>query len=394
MNVLILTTSFPLFPKSISGIFIKRFISHLPDDVTPTILTPDGRMTAPKYVSGCRVITFRYAPKKLQLLAHEPGGLPVALKKNKLLFLLLPIFFSALVLACYREAKHNDLIHANWSICGFAAGLVSLVTKVPVLTTLRGTDVNLIHASFFCRSLVRWSLTLNDLVVTVSEPLARIISQNFPYNSHKIEIVANGVNDSFYSISPRSSSNKKLKLLTAGNLIAGKGVDQIIRALGSMDANLNWHLTILGSGPELENLKLLSQEENLSPQIIFEGQIEPDNVASFMQQSDIFIFASHAEGRPNVILEAMAAGLPIIASDIPTVAELIQDGQNGLLFPVGKIDILSKKIASLLEHPNERLILGAAARSFMLDKNFKWQHTAENYAELYRQILKKKQEQT
>ena len=94
MKIAVLTTSFPLTPDSMSGIFIYRLVAYLPREIQTTILTPSAKKTPAPNTHFFKLKCFRYAPSPWQILAHGPGGINAALKRNKLLYLLLPFFFS------------------------------------------------------------------------------------------------------------------------------------------------------------------------------------------------------------------------------------------------------------------------------------------------------------
>ncbi len=143
VRVALLTTSFPLNRDSVSGVFVWRLARSFPSTVLATVVTPcDTSGTPPVTIpDSYNVHCFRYAPWRWQLLAHQPGGIPVALQRSIAMRCLLPIFLVAMLIACFRVSRKADIIHANWSVNGAIAGLVGFFLKKPVVTTLRGEDV-------------------------------------------------------------------------------------------------------------------------------------------------------------------------------------------------------------------------------------------------------------
>jgi glycosyltransferase involved in cell wall biosynthesis len=109
-----------------------------------------------------------------------------------------------------------------------------------------------------------------------------------------------------------------------------------------------------------------------------------------MARSDVFVFASFAEGRPNVVLEAMAVGLPVIAGAIPAVSELIENGQQGLLFPPGDASALAEHMALLIKEPLTRQRLGEKAREYLDSLGLSWSESARDYARLYAKVAGKR----
>ncbi len=387
IRLTVLTTSFPLSPDSVSGLFIQRLVTHLPAAIETTVITPCATTPIRSQAQSCfKLHCFRYAPVSWQRLAQQPGGIPVALRKRKSLYLLVPFFLMAMFLACLRVARKSDVIHAHWSVNGVVAGLAGWLTRTAVLTTLRGEDVNRLERSRLSALFLRLCLLLNRRVVTVSSALRRTVARRYPAQAHKLVMIPNGVDGTLLSLRPRGGGDG-IRLLTIGSLIARKGVDQVLVALSQLPGSPGVELTIIGDGPERTALESLAISLNLASQVRFAGGVPPDQVPRHLERADIFILASHSEGRPNVVLEAMAAGLPVIATHIEGTDELIEDGETGLLFEPGRPNQLARRIATLVENPELRKRLGTAARQFIIDNRLSWQETARFYAGLYRELV-------
>lgn len=363
-------------------------INSLPADIQVTVLTPDSRAEKCIPVAAYSVIPFRYAPKSWQQLAHGSGGIMAALARNRLLLLLLPSFLGAnLVMSCWC-ARTADVLHANWSINGVIAGIAGLLCAKPVITTLRGSDVNLMEKSWLMRQLVRICLRRSKYVVTVSPSLKKNIDELFPHFASKVRVIANGIDKAFFLEKKDLSTEQAapVRLLYVGNLTPGKEVRLILEAAASLPAE-NWVLDIVGDGPEKNRLEAYCQDDTLTSRVIFHGAVAPEQVPLFMARADVFVFASCAEGRPNVVLEAMAARLPVLAAAIPAVLDLIEDGKQGLLFPVHDAEKLAEQLAHLINHPVERRIMGERARSTIESLGLNWQKSADQYAALYTEAL-------
>jgi len=386
MKVAVLTTSFPLTPDSMSGIFIYRLMAHLPREIQTTILTPSAKKSPAPNTPLFKLKCFRYAPSPWQILAHGPGGINAALKRNKLLYLLLPLFLVSMFSACVRLARKNDLLHANWSINGVIAGLAGKITHTPVITTLRGSDVNNIHASKTYRALLRLCLSLSRYTVTVSEAILQLVASEFPQYANRLIFIPNGVENTFLDIETRNPDGH-IRLLYVGSLVPGKGIDQILYALKQLEDLHNVSLSVVGDGPERSALELLTNTLGLSSQVRFHGFVPPHQIETYYQQTDIVILASFSEGRPNMVLEAMAAGLAVIASKIAGVEELINHGQTGILFTPGNVDELAQAIRVLSTDALLRKDLGGAAKNYIVENKLTWEETGHNYAGLYKKAF-------
>ncbi len=388
MKILLLTTSFPLTKDSRSGVFVLRLVESLPDGVRATVLTPDDCGTE-KYAVSSRyeLRPFRYAPKSWQRLAHGEGGITAALGQSKLNLLLLPALLCSCFMTTCWQARKADLIHANWSINGVIAGFAGLLWRKPVITTLRGSDVNMMTKSGLMRFLIRCCFGLSRQVVTVSPSLQQTLAARFPAFVDKISVIANGIAPAFFAAGEtRNNTASPPRFLYAGNLIPGKGVQVILEAAAAL-AEKDWLLDIVGDGPEREKLEAFCREKNLSGKVRFHGAVAPERMPDFMRQAYIFVFASFAEGRPNVVLEAMAAGLPVLASAIPAVQDLITPSKEGLLFPPGDARQLASQMAQILSSPGERRGMGEQARRTVAALGLSWEEAGRRYAALYKAAL-------
>ncbi|WP_457576235.1 glycosyltransferase family 4 protein [Desulfomarina sp.] len=386
MRVLHLTTSFPLQEDSSSGIFIERLVKAFPDCVDCLVLTPDSIEKIADRNRKYTLITYRYAPRKLQVLAHGQGGLPVALAKSKKNVLLLPGLFLAMFRHVFVYARQCDVIHAHWSINGVIAGLAGKIVQVPVVTTLRGEDVSRAGSSLVYRFLLRACLFLSDRVVTVSGRMRENLVNLYLEKKERISFIANGVGENFFAL-PEKKDGRTNKILILGNLVPVKGVDIVLNALGQCPGRQNWTLCIAGEGMEKDRLKKLTARLGLEEHVSFPGQVSPREIVNLLAQTDILVQASHQEGRPNSVLEAMAAGVSVIGSDIDGISELIEHGKNGLLFPAGDSKALAGHLARLIGSPDIRRRFGAAARQTLLNMGLTWPNCAGSYQRLYEKLI-------
>lgn len=386
LKVLFITTSYPVPTNPISGIFIARLVKHLRNHVSVTVLTPAPQDLSLAVEADPEVQFFKYAPKKLQILAHAPGGIPVTLKLQKWSVMLLPTFLLSMTNNCFWLARKSQILHANWTICGCIAAIVGVALNKPVVTTIRGEDMSRAQSRLLDRLLLKVCLALSHRVVTVSEEFCTTLKKQYAHYADKVILIENGVGEEFIRASQRRKyTEEKLKLITVSSLIRRKGVKTIIYALANAsDKSLT--LTIVGDGPEHHELVNLCTTLNLTDRVDFKGALNPDAIAPLFQQHHIFLLASYSEGRPNVVLEAMAAAMPIIATDIPGTNEIILDQQTGLLFPPDDHDALARKIDLLTINTSLRENLGRAAKAYIQTNGLLWPQSAQKYIQMYYDI--------
>ncbi len=387
IRVTLLTTSFPLEPQSISGIFVYCLVKHFPANIFTTVITPASQGAVDRVLGErIRVRSFRYAPRRLELLAHNPGGIPVALKNNTWLYLLIPTFLFSAFVNCVRFGAQSKIIHANWVINGVIAGLVGKLLRTPVITTLRGEDVTRAKKSGLDRWLLRICLFLSTRIVVVSQAMKRWLCDEFPRIGCRVCLIENGIENVFLEIHKQrgvKKSDSKVRVVTIGSLIPRKGIDQIIKAMAQATNRENLRLSIIGTGPEAGALNQMVSDLGLARNVRFVGQVAASDIPDTLADADIFVLASHSEGRPNVILEAMAARLPVIATNIDGNKELIAHNENGLLFQDGAVEELTRHLESLSRDAELRDKLGGNARRFIVEHDLSWSNTACCYSELY-----------
>lgn len=392
MRVLLLTTSFPICAESLSGIFVARLADSLAENMEITVVTPAyKKATGRVRKDNVLIVLCRYAKGSWQRLAHEPGGLPVALRGSPWKWLLIPGLLLSLGWHGYRESRYSDLLHANWTLCGCIAGLIGFLNRKAVITTFRGDDVARASRYRIDYALLKLCVLLSHRVVCVSEEMRNWLSMRFPKYAHKIVLIENGVGEEFLRIGKKRSSrlsndDSVVRFITVGSLIPRKGMDLIIEAFSNVLAEINVELIIVGSGPEELRLKALVRKKNAIDQISFLNIVSPENLPAELARADVFILASHSEGRPNVLLEAMASGLPVIASDISGVRELIEHEHTGLLFSDGNLEQLAEHIRYLAIDTQMRNKLGPAGRGAILRRGLTWRNCAQKYREIYQQI--------
>jgi len=152
-------------------------------------------------------------------------------------------------------------------------------------------------------------------------------------------------------------------ILSAGRLTAQKDYPTLLRAFARLTAGREARLIVLGEGEARGSLEALARDLGVADQIFFASFVE--NPFAYMARADLFVLSSAWEGHPNVIVEAMACGTPVVSTDCPSgPAEILDNGKYGRLVPVGDADDLSAAMAATLDAPPKAESLRARARMF------------------------------
>jgi glycosyltransferase involved in cell wall biosynthesis len=380
-QVALVTTSFPLEAGSMSGIFVARLAARLADEVGLEVVAPAGERPVEVVPAGYTLTTFRYAPRRWQRLAHRSGGIPAALAARSPAVLLLPGLLAALAAASAAAARRSDLVHANWAATAAFAGPCA---GRPLVTTLRGSDVARAERSAPDRRLLLRALRRSTAVALVGESLRRRAAALAPARAGRMVVIPNGVDDAFFTVAGERRESESLRLVSVGSLVPGKGLDRVLRAFATLPATVR--LRLVGDGPLAGELRALAGELGVAERLELAGQLPPAAMPGVLREADLFVFASDSEGRPNAVVEALAAGLPVVAPAIPAVRELVDD-DAARLYPPGDEAALAAALTALTDDAGQRRGLAAAGQRRARELRLTWADTARRYADLYREVL-------
>jgi glycosyltransferase involved in cell wall biosynthesis len=254
------------------------------------------------------------------------------------------------LLAKYRGSV--DVVLGAWAYPdGFAAVLAARMLGVPSVIKLHGSDINIVAKQPGPRWLTAWALPRATRVVAVSRPLAdEVIALGVP--ADRVEIVMNGVDRALFTPRDRAAARAELGLpagplaVYIGNLKPEKGVLDLVRAWHSVPEGM---LLIVGDGPLRDEMtRALDERVRLIPRQPLE------RVPRYLAAADVVVLASHSEGTPNVILEALACGRRVVATNVGGIPDLIDDDELGTLVPPHDSQALAAAISAALRRPYDQ----------------------------------------
>jgi len=273
------------------------------------------------------------------------------------------------------ESFKFDLIFSLWVYPdGFGSFLIAKALRKPIVIMAQGSDIN-IHTKYFLRRrMIAYILKGSNRVITVSGALKeRIIEIGVPED--KISVILNGVNTELFKPMDKIECRKKLNLpldkkivLFVGNLEMVKGIDLLVDAMKDLD---NICLAIVGDGPLREIAIRNTQNARLKSRVYFAGARPHSEIPIWMNASDIFCLPSRNEGCPNVILEALACGRPIVASRAGGIPEIIKSENQGVLVSPENITELRAGILRALEKDWDSTALRQSVVNFDWKENVK-----------------------
>ena len=287
-----------------------------------------------------------------------------------------------------RFRKEYDLIHCH-HLQGFhsliAVLMKGLLNKKVIIKVAGGGERGDIYA-IKARKLGWLYLRLlkrADRIIAVSREITSQLREN-GFHPSIIQEIPNGVDTCQFTPGESPLPSSERLILYVGRLDPLKGLDDLIRAFRKVHERYpEARLVLVGEGEVESNLMHLARELKISDQVSFEGLQE--DVKSYLGKSEIFAFPSLTEGLSNVLLEAMACGLPVVATRIGGNMELVEHGVNGILINPGDPEGLSEAIITLLADPEQSRQMGREGRK-RVDERYSLDKVAGEYLMLYRQL--------
>lgn len=275
--------------------------------------------------------------------------------------------------------------------CGPIGFGMKALFGIPYVVSLRGGDVpgfqpyDLARYHRFLAGVIRFLWRHAGSVVANSNGLARLASQTAP--ELPLVVIPNGVDPQRFSPSVRRSPEGPLRVGVVGRLVFQKGVDVLLHALPLIPSCVPISLDIIGDGGARPELERLSQNLGLERQVRFLGWKTPAEMPGVYRGLDVFALPSRDEGMPNVVLEAMASGLPVVATQISGNEELIVQGKTGFLVPPEAPRSLADALMTLARDPVLRDSMGLAAR-ILVEEKYTWSRVAKQYLHIITHHIK------
>jgi glycosyltransferase involved in cell wall biosynthesis len=400
LTLLFLTQTYPRFPGDGSGPFIRdlaRGLVRQGDRVT--VLAPHAAGLAAGWDDGgVEVRTFRYAPEAREVLGYG-RSLEADEKVKGGAALVAPLYALAARKAVDRLLweRRFDLVHAHWVVPNgvVAAGLGA---DVPLAVGLHGSDVFLAEKPGV-RQATAWALARTALLTGCSPELVdRVCAVGFP--AERSRVIPYGVDVIAFSPDParRGIWRERLGipadaplLLGVGRMATKKGFHILLETLPALlAADPDLHVVLAGGGDR--HAEFRQRSATWSHRLHFPGGVAHDALPDLYRAADLFVLpavhdpAGNVDGLPNVILEAMATGLPVIATQVSGIPLAVEDGVTGRLVPEKDPVALGAALGELLSDPPRAARMGAAGRARAVAE-LTWDAIAGRYRAAYLEAL-------
>jgi teichuronic acid biosynthesis glycosyltransferase TuaC len=361
MNVLIFTSLWPNSEQPNLGIFVKNRIAALAqiDGVNVRVVAPVPYF--PQLLQS-PIIPARWRRMARIVDRETIAGIETFHPRHLVTPKVGMMFYSRWIargaenlLKRLHAERPISLIDAHYVYPdGHAAVLLGERLNIPVVITARGTDINLFSRMPLIRPMIRRALKRANGVIAVSGALKQRMVE-LGIEAEKVAVIRNGIDRSIFHPRDQAEARRRLGLatesriiITVGALVPLKGMDRLIDAMKLL-SNERVKLYVIGEGPERAALEAQIAKHNLSDRVFFLGSRPQQDLAEWYSAADLFCLASSREGCPNVVIEAMACGTPVVATDVGGVRELIAEQVCGRVISRVTAEDLAHEIKAALE---------------------------------------------
>lgn len=321
-------------------------------------------------------------------ISNKLGNLHHQSEKDLLIYSWKAYFYAKKLI----KKNSYDLTHSFFTVpCGFISWRIYKKYNIPYIVSLRGADVPKYAERFafiykILTPIIKIIWKNSREVIANSQGLKDLALQS--NSKQKIDIIYNGINVEEFK--PNISLRDKGDFIItpgASRITSRKGLKYLIEAIYKLSKKYpQLRLKIMGDGDgEKIKLEKMTKDFNIQDRIDFLGRIPREKTFSHYQEAGVFVLPSLNEGMSNAMLEALATGLPIIATDTGGSKELIEEGKNGYMIKMKDSQDIAEKIEKLINNSELKKKMGEYSRKKALELS--WKNVAEKYCQLYKKVI-------
>ena len=279
--------------------------------------------------------------------------------------------------------EKTDILHTH----GFKADVLGYIATrgIPVrlVSTIHGWSADEGYLIRFYEAVSRAFLKRFDCIYPLSPALLETLQQR-GFDPVRLRLVLNSVDLSgqAFNFNPRTSTDP-FSVLFVGRIYRPKGVFDLVQAFSLARFPVTAHLNIVGDGEDREELETFIAALGIGDKVTLVGTSPA--VSAYLSDSHALVLPSYAEGIPRVVMEAFAAGTPVVGTDIPGIRQLVEDTVTGLLAPVADTARLAQAMENVCNHPDQARLMAENAR-LLVEKSFSAERMAQDFETEYRRL--------
>ncbi len=404
-RVVMITTSYPRFPGDTVGTFLEPIahgVAALGHDVH-LVLPWHPQLTRPPHEGNVHFHPFRYAPLPSLNIFGYAASLRADVRLRLAAVAAAPLALAAAWRTARRVAREvrATVIHAHWVIpCGAVGAAMS--AHRPLVISLHGSDVFVAERHRAIGMAARAAFRRCHWLTACSDDL-RKRAINLGAEADRSETVPYGVDHERFRPDPAARARRRPQLgidsrqsllFAAGRLVRKKGFEYLIEAMPSILARSpDTVLAIGGSGDLEDELRRLAEARGVADRVVFTGLLKQDDVGECLAAADVAVVPSvrddsgNVDGLPNVVMEALASGTPLVATTAGGICAVARDGENAMLVAERDPAALAGAIGRLLDDGALRAAIGGAARHNVIEQH-SWASVARRFERAYRQAAR------
>jgi glycosyltransferase involved in cell wall biosynthesis len=331
--------------------------------VQPEVLAPSYRAEPSQRMHGIPVRRFRYAPRALETLTHDET-VPERLGRKPLYAALLPGYVAGGTAAASRAGRGApDIIHVHWpmphALFGAAARRAS-GGRSALVCSYYSVELNWVEKREpWLMPLLRWSIRTADAVTAISSATAARVHRVWERPVSVVPFGAAVEPNADEAVRPPFSEEGPIRLLFVGRLVERKGVEYLVRALARVTHVRPATLTVVGAGEWESEIRQAVERAGMTSRVRFVGFVPKGDLGRLYGECDLFVLPAvvdrkgDTEGLGVVLLEALAFGRPVIASDVGGIPDIVRPGETGWLVKPGDPGALAATILEAARDPSE-----------------------------------------
>lgn len=394
MRVVHVATAFPRTVEDpITPWLVELVRRQRKEGLDASVLAPAYRGGPRREPSGVPVHRFRYGPRRLETLTHDQA-VPDRIRDHPVYAALVPAYLAGGMRAARRVGRDGvDVVHVHWPMPHALFGAAMRKAAGPgaaMVCSFYSVEVNWIDRRLtWLRPFLAWTIRSADAVTAISRSTAAAVTRVtdrevtiIPYAAALPAVAAEG------GRLPLADRSAPIRLLFVGRLVERKGVEVLVQALARLRSQRTAELVIIGTGNREGHIRRAASLAGVSEHVHMRGSVSAEDLAAAYAECDLFVLPAVVDARGDteglgvVLLEAMAAGRPVIASRAGGIVDIVTDGVTGWLVDPGDADQLADRIVSVASSPEEAREVAERGRREAAER-FSWEGILSRTVEVY-----------